>query len=137
MSNFEKYYNGQFRNDLQRFFATIPDGSKFHDSPEAKTTFTIQLDRLTQNLDHLDFFADDNDRVKFGVSLFFTVLVDVVFFSHYKQDYLAFRRLTLYPKFIGNCPGGCHYHLHPGDIFFAMCKYDISKNTKPQRYLTD
>ncbi|MCX6350803.1 MAG: hypothetical protein NTX03_02965 [Bacteroidetes bacterium] len=40
MNDFDKYYNGQFRNDLQRFFATIPDSSKFHDSPDAKTTMT-------------------------------------------------------------------------------------------------
>jgi hypothetical protein len=135
MNDFYKYYNGQFRNDLQMFFATIPDRSKFHDNSQDKTAFTIQLERLTQNLDHLDFLPDDKDRVKFGVALFFTVLVDEVCFSHFKQNYSAFKQLTLYPKFIGNCPGGCRFHLHPSDIFFAMNKYDKIKNTKTQRHL--
>ena len=135
MNNFYNYYNGQFRYDLQKFFETIPENSKFHENHEFKTTFTIQLERLTQNFDHLDFLTSEKVLEQFGVALFFTVLADQVCFSHYNKNYADFRQLTLYPKFIGNCPGACRFHLHPSDIFFAMNKYDQIKNTKHQKYL--
>ena len=49
-------------------------------------------------------------------------MTDMVCFSHLKIYYIAFQRLTRYPEFIGNCPGGCRYHFHPNEIFWAMNK---------------
>jgi hypothetical protein len=46
----------------------------------------------------------------------------MICFTHFKTDYIKFRNLTRYPKFIGNCPGVCNYHYHPNDMFFAMNK---------------
>ena len=46
----------------------------------------------------------------------------MVCFAHFKPNYWRFQSLTRYPKFIENCPGGCHYHYHPKDIFWAMNK---------------
>jgi hypothetical protein len=54
------------------------------------------------------------------VALFFTVLVDQVCYSHFRGVYEAFRRLTEYPKFKGDCPGACSYHLHPSRILSAL-----------------
>lgn len=118
-NSFQIYYKEKFRGDLIQFFNTIPDQSKYHESSD-KSIFSIQYERLTRDFDHFSFINDKEDLVNFGISLFVTVLVDEVCFCHYKTFYYEFAALTRYPKFIGNCPGGCHYHLHPTDIFSAM-----------------
>ncbi len=124
MTDFKTYYNSSFREDINRFFSTIPDESRFHEDTQNKQTLSIQYERLTPALDHLDFL-DKEKKEFFGIALFLTVLTDMVCFAHFKSYYSKFKNLTRYPKFIGNCPGGCHYHLHPRDIFFAITK-DLS-----------
>ena len=121
MTDFKTYYNSRFREDINRFFSTIPDASRFHEDTENKQTFSIQYERLTPAFDHLNFLDKDGKEL-FAVALFLTVLTDMVCFSHFKTHYSKFRNLTRYPKFIGNCPSGCNYHYHPSDIFFAMNK---------------
>ena len=116
MLNFATYYRTKFREDINQFFSTIPDQSKFHG--DNQQTYTIQYERLTKDFDNLNFLTDD--KINFGVALFFTVLTDMVCYTHFKEEYEKFRGLTLYPKLIGNCPGGCHYHYHPSDIFTAI-----------------
>lgn len=120
MDSFSKYYKEKFRNDIHHFFSSVPESSKHHDNIDDKTIFTIQLERLTKDFDHLQFLLPP-DKLNFAVALFFTVLVDEVCYSYYRNHYSDFRALTLYPKFIGNCPGGCRYHLHPVNIFSAIC----------------
>lgn len=119
MIDFKTYYNYNFREDLNKFFSTIPDHSKFHEDIEHKQIISIQYERLTPERNHLDFL-DKEKKELFGVALFFTVLVDMVCFTYYKQHYAKFQRLTRYPKLIGNCLSWCHYHLHPNVIFNAM-----------------
>jgi hypothetical protein len=119
MKDFKTYYKSKFREDLNRFFSTIPDESRFHEDNQGKQTFSIQYERLTPRFKHLDFLKKEEQEY-FGVALFFTVLIDMVCFSHFKAFYIDFFKLTRYPKFIGNCPGGCLYHYNPGDIFTAM-----------------
>ena len=121
MTDFKTYYNSKFRDDLNQFFSLIPDASKFHEDSEKKQIFSIQYERLTPTFDHLNFLGKDGKEL-FAVALFLTILTDMVCFSHFKPHYSKFRNLTSYPKFIGNCPGGCRYHFHPSDIFFAMNK---------------
>jgi len=120
VDNFETYYNGQFREDIQTFFATIPDNSKFHEDIQNRRIYSIQYDRLTLDFDHLNFLCSRQHKVNFGVALFLTILVDEVCYTYFKTSYDSFSRQTLYPKFIGNCPSGCHYHLHPREIFVAL-----------------
>lgn len=121
MTEFKTYYNSKFRDDLNQFFSSIPDASKFHEDAENKQIFSIQYERLTPTFDHLNFL-DKNEKENFAIALFLTVLTDMVCFAHFKAHYSKFKNLTRYPKFIGNCPGGCRYHYHPSDIFFAMNK---------------
>jgi hypothetical protein len=96
---------------------SIPAESRNH--AYDKSIFTIQYETLTKDTPHLDVIAPDQ-RAHFAIALFLSILVDEVCYTHFKMQYAQFRSLTLYPKFIGNCPGGCHYHLHPGDIFAAI-----------------
>jgi len=121
MTDFKTYGNSKFRDDINRFFSTIPDSSKFHEDNQSKQTFSIQYERRTPAFEHLDF-SDKEGKELFATALFLTVLTDMVCFTHFNSHYNKFRNLTRYPKFIGNCPGGCNYHYHPSDIFFAMNK---------------
>ena len=119
MNDFGKYYNEKFRDDLNRFFETIPENSKHHDNYD-KATYHIQYERLTNDHPHLNFMSGSEDKINFGIALFLSILVDEVCYTHFKPFYQEFKKLTNYPKFIGNCPSGCNYHLHPTDIFSAM-----------------
>jgi len=119
MTDFKTYYNSKFRQDINQFFSTIPDDSRFHEDKEKKQIFSIQHERLTPSKNHLDFL-DKDGREYFGVALFFTVLTDMVCYTYYKDNYEKFQSLTRYAKLIGNCLSWCHYHLHPRDIFYAM-----------------
>ena len=119
MTDFKTYYNSKFRKDINQFFSTIPDDSRFHEDKEKKQILSIQHERLTTSKNHLDFL-DKDGREYFGVALFFKVLTDMVCYTYYKDNYEKFQSLTRYPKLIGNCLSWCHYHLHPRDIFYAM-----------------
>jgi len=126
--DFRRYYSSKFREDLNMFFSTIPDESKFHEDKQNKLIFSIQYERLTPAFDHLDFLEKEAKEY-FGVALFFTVLSDMVCFTHFKIHYKKFRILTKYPKFIGNCPSDCHVHYHPIEIFIALNKACSYKKT--------
>lgn len=115
MTDFKTYYNSKFRDDINSFFSTIPDESRFHEDNQNKLTFSIQYERLTPSFDHLKFL-DKKGQEYFGVALFFTVLTDMVCFFHFKPYYSNFKNLTTNPN-DGNCPRGCNFHYHPSDIF--------------------
>lgn len=119
MINFGIYYRDKFQQDISLFFSSIPDQSKFHEDNQSRQTFSIQYERLSRDFDHLNQLSK-SDKEYFGVALFFTILTDMVCYSYFKDNYNNFKSLTHYPKFIGNCPGGCHFHYHPSDIFAAM-----------------
>lgn len=118
MSDFATYYRTKFSSDIIQFFTTIPDSSKFHFCLIEKI-FKIQYYRLNRDYEHLNFLST-TDKEFFGVALFFTVLTDMVCYSCFHQYYDQFRKLTQYPKFIGNCHSECHNHLEPKYIFEAM-----------------
>jgi hypothetical protein len=119
MIDFKTYYSSKFRQDINQFFSTIPDDSRFHEDKDKKQIFSIQYERLTTSKNHLDFLSKE-EKEYFGVALFFTVLTDMVCYSYYKDNYEKFQSLTRYPKLIGNCLSWCHYHIHPREIFHAM-----------------
>ncbi len=122
MNDFFLYYKNQFRTDIQKFFSSIPDESKFHEDRDQKLVYSIQYGRLTGNDNNLGFLITNQEKINFGVALFFTVLVDEVFYTYYRSSYQEFQRQTRTPKFIGNCLTMCRYHLHPKEIFGAMNK---------------
>ena len=117
VNNFDKYYNGQFRQDIQTFFSKVPDRSKH--TFDDKKTFTVQYQTLTKDFNYLDFL-DINQKAYFGTALFFTVLVDQVSYTHFRQYYDRFHSLTRYPKFVGNSPSTDRTNFPPRDIFLAF-----------------
>jgi hypothetical protein len=108
-----------FRKDINMFFSTIPDESRFHEDRINKKLYAVQHERLTRRHNHLDFLCKD-EKEYFGVALHFTVLVDEVCYTSFKEDYSKFQALTNYPKLIGNCMSWCYFHLRPEEIFAAM-----------------
>ncbi len=119
MKDFKTYYKERFREDLNTFLSTIPNSSRYHNSVEKRDKITIQLERLTSKHKHLDFLSRGT-KLNFAHALFWTILVDMAMYSHFKLSYSSFRKLTYYPKLIGNCPGGCHHHYHPRNIYSQM-----------------
>lgn len=113
---FEQYYNSHFRNHYSQFISKIPDESKFHDDRERKEIITIQRSRLSNKYNYLNFLTKQEYNL-FIISLYYTILVDMVFYTHYKHHYNRFQSLTKYPKFIGDCLSTCRFHLDPNQIF--------------------
>lgn len=108
------YYRQKFRADLLDFISSLPSRGLHHSANKAE--YTIQYSRLTKGTKHIDVIQE-NHRDNFVVALFFTVLVDMVFYTYYKPDYPKFQKLTMYPKFIGDCLSACRVHFHPSAIF--------------------
>lgn len=117
VNNFDKYYNGQFRQDIQTFFVNVPERSKH--TFDDRQVFTIQYQTLTKDCDYLDFL-DINQKAYFGTALFFTVLADQVCYTYFRQQYDKFFQLTRYPKFVGNSPSTDRTNFPPRDIFGAI-----------------
>lgn len=125
MTTYSTYYKHQFQNDLLSFVRQIPiEGNKHYN----KNEFSIQYFFLTPYYEYLDIISIDR-QAYFAVALFWTILIDQVFYSHYRDDYPKFRDKTLYPKFIGNCTAPslmssqCGHHLNPKKILEAINDY--------------
>ena len=122
MTEFGTYYRQQFQQDLLSFVGQIPvDGNKHYNRKEV----SIQYFHLTPNYNYLNIIPVDRQAL-FTISLFWTVLVDQVFYTNYRNDYSALQRKTLYPKFIGNCTAPslmssqCGHHQNPKRILEAI-----------------
>ncbi|MDT8887814.1 hypothetical protein PQG44_09005 [Aquirufa sp. LEPPI-3A] len=123
---FEEYYQTLFFQHLNCFIDRIPESSKYHDDPERKEIITIQRSRLTSKYGYLNFLNKE-EKIHFIVSLYFVILFDMVFYTHYKLDYIKFQTLTKYPKFIGDCLQQCRFHLNPIEVFNSI---DVKFNFK-------
>lgn len=122
MKDFKTYYKDQFQKDLLNFIGQIPsEGNKHYDRNE----FKIQYFFLIPNYKYLDIIPFERQGL-FSVALFWTVLVDQVFYSNFRNSYQTFQRKTLYPKFIGNCTAPslmsseCGHYQHPKRILQAI-----------------
>lgn len=108
---FAEYYNELFRHDLSRVVQGSPCAHP-HESNEA----TIQPRMLSEANPVVREWPQDR-RLLFAAGLFLTILADQVCYTHFPGSYSRFSALTLYPKWRGDCPGGCSSHIHPGVIF--------------------
>ena len=122
MTDFGTYYKQYFQRDLLNFVGQIPvNGNKHYD----KNEFNIQYFFLTPQYKYLDIIPPDSQGL-FSVALYWTVLIDQTFYSHYRHSYQTFQRRTSYPKFIGNCTAPsligseCGHHQHPRKILQAI-----------------
>ena len=130
MTGFRKYYKEQFDSDLLKFMKQVPIvGNKHFTNKE----HTIQYFYLTPGYNYLDIIPRDRQPL-LVITLFWTVLIDQVFYTYFKSDYSIFQRKTLYPKFIGNCTAPslissqCGHNQHPKLILDAVNDYSDRGN---------
>lgn len=112
---FERYYGTLFRHDLQSVVGGLQSLHR-----DARVV-AIQP-RTLSTLNPVIRDWDRDQQLHFASGLYLTILVDEVCWTYFRHHYDAFRRLTLYPKFIGDCPGGCTTHLEPYVVFKVMGK---------------
>ncbi|MCE9619191.1 MAG: hypothetical protein K8R92_04710 [Planctomycetes bacterium] len=108
---FSEYYNHEFRADLAKAYAALPP---MHE--HSKGVAMIQPRMIGHDNPIVHAWPEER-RLLFAASLFLTTLADQVCFTHFRDQYAAFSELTRYPKWCGDCPGACRYHIHPGAIF--------------------
>src|SRR5688500_7663918 len=108
---FADYYNKLFREDLAQVLDASPPAHA-HEPDEV----TIQPKTISEANLIVQSWAQDR-RLLFAAGLFLTVLADQVCYTHFADSYPRFRSLTKYPKWRGDCPGGCLSHIHPGAVF--------------------
>jgi hypothetical protein len=65
---------------------------------------------------------DPYQRARFGVALFFVVLMDMVMYVNEYDSYPGFRSATRYWKCIESCSSACQFRLHHSQVFEAMCE---------------
>jgi len=102
------YYRQQFRNDLAAVMRALPPMHEF-DAPALQPRIIGLENPVIRGWDR-------EQCSNFAASLFITVLTDQVCYTYFPRHYPTFRRLTQYPKWRGDCPGGCHHHMHPEAI---------------------
>lgn len=83
------YYYTKFR----QHFVDFIQKSKAHEHPNEGTYISIQ-ELKPENLSHIP----QAEQMFFIYSLAFTVLIDQVIYTHFKNDYPEFKKMTLYPK---------------------------------------
>lgn len=120
--DFKTYYKQYFQRDLQNFKDQIPvDGNKHYEG----NGFNIQYFFLTPQYKYLDIIPHDRQGL-FAVALYWTVLIDQVVYSNFRNIYQNFHSKALNPKFIGNCTAPslmsseCGRHQHPRKILLAI-----------------
>lgn len=131
---FASYYGSQFRGDLQRVLA---NAHQIHQHDEV----SIQPRSVSKENRVIRMWGEQRNSL-FASALFLTVLVDQVCFTHFQEIYPQFRALTMYPKFRGDCPGGCYRHLHPLSVLRAMgnepgCALDYYVDPLPYDHLAE
>ena len=118
---FSEYYHQEFRTDLERVLQTAPAPNHLGHSYEEDVVLQPRI--INRENKTVRLWSRER-RELFGVALFFTVLADQVCYTHFPQNYAKFRSLTRYPKFKGNCPGGCSAHVHPRGILSTIGRSD-------------
>ena len=114
--SFADYYRHQFLDELQAVYAgapSVPVCENWARDPHLTPTMLGSANRVLRHM-------SGAKREQFAMCLYFTVLVDQVMYTHFSEDYQEFRSLTQYPKWRGDCPGGCHSHWHPASILSTI-----------------
>lgn len=111
---FATYYHGLFREDLTLVAAAVPTTHE-HDAGEV----VFQPRTISRHNAVVRTWPEER-RLLFAAGLFLTALVDQVCYTHFRDSYPRFRELTRYPKWRGDCPGGCFHNIHPIAVFRAI-----------------
>lgn len=107
---FKQYYGDPFRADIAKVILSGPPShsERGEVAIQPRTLSTMNPVIRSWDQEHIDLFV---------TAPFFTVLVDQVCYTYYREYYSQFQSLTRYPKFRGDCTGGCSHHIHPKYVF--------------------
>jgi hypothetical protein len=104
----KEYYNNQFRSDFSTFWNSLNRkgslsrrrGSLLREgfntlAPQSDENFSAWDFCIERRIDHL---KDISQKNYFMFSVAYTILIDQVMYTHFKDAYPKFRELTMYPK---------------------------------------
>jgi hypothetical protein len=111
---FFDYFTGPFRRDLARVIAALPP---LHEFPKGEIVVQPRTISLSNPL--IRAWTHEH-RFLFASGLFSIVLLDQAMYTFHRPHYPRFRRLTMYPKWRGDCISACSYHIDPSQIFGAI-----------------
>jgi hypothetical protein len=109
--HYRDYYGDPFRFNLRELLAA-------HPQPHDHSGEDLMIQPCMLAVDTMPIQAWPEDRLRlFTTALFYTVLVDQVAYTRFRQSYGRWRALTMYPKLRGDCPAACRSNLNPGEAF--------------------
>jgi hypothetical protein len=103
MPSFRYYYRNQFQRQLATVLAK---GWKGHEQHGDEPGSIIQPRTLSLENPAIRRMSAES-QARFAVALYLTILTDQVASRYFREHYAKFAALTRYPKFRGDCPGGC------------------------------
>ncbi len=112
-SKIEDYYNNRFRNQFHEWVKQ----SFAHEHP-GEGIYIPHRDLCMEKLSHVP----EEDIPLFFCSLGWSVLIDQVMYTYFKDDYPKFQSLTLYPKIE---VGITNTNMSPGRVFRGYLTKDI------------
>jgi hypothetical protein len=120
---FAEYYGEPFRHDLAAIMQALPPS---HEDFVGK----VIQPRMVSRENQLFMELPARQRAQFAVALYFTLLTDQVVERRFRGHHARFQELTRYPRFHGDCPGGCEYRPGAERILDAV---DQPPGPRPER----
>jgi hypothetical protein len=124
----KEYYYTHFQTDFARFFSSLNRKGSLSRrrgsllrigvntmAPQSDEYFSVYDFCIERRIDHL---RDITYKTYFMFSIAYTILIDQLMYTHFKECYPKFRELTLYPKMDGSAGwAGSISHANPFTIF--------------------
>lgn len=124
----KEYYYTHFQTDFARFFSSLKRKGSLSRrrgsllrigvntmAPQSDEYFSVYDFCIERRIDHL---RDISSKNYFMFSVAYTILIDQLMYTHFKESYPMFRELTLYPKMDGSAGwAGSISHANPFAIF--------------------
>jgi hypothetical protein len=124
----KEYYYTHFQTDFARFFSSLNRKGSLSRrrgsllrigvdtlAPQSDEYFSVYDFCIERRIDHL---RDISSKNYFMFSVAYTILIDQLMYTHFKESYPKFREITLYPKMDGSAGwAGSISHANPFAIF--------------------
>lgn len=124
----KEYYYTNFQNDFSRFWTSLQRRGSLSRrrgsllrmgvdtlAPQSEEYFSAWDFCIERRIDHL---KDISNKNYFMFSVAYTILIDQVMYTYFKEAYPKFRELTMYPKMDGSAGwAGSIDHSNPFSIF--------------------
>ncbi len=133
----KEYYYTHFQTDFARFFSSLHRKGSLSRrrgsllrigvntmAPQSDEYFSVYDFCIERRIDHL---KEVSNKTYFMFSIAYTILIDQLMYTHFKESYPKFRELTLYPKMDGSAGwAGSISHANP----FTIINDDLMRSRK-------